>query len=211
MKNWKSLFILAAITFIAVFFRLYKLEFFYSFEHDQDLYSWIVKDILIDRHFRLIGQMTSIQGFFIGPLYYYLLAPFYFFSGMNPLSATFLAPLISVLTLLSIFWVFTKIFNQKVGIIGAFIYSLSLSVVFIDRWIVPTQLTILWSIWFFYCLMKLVARDYKVLFLLGILTGLIWHIHIALLPLVILIPLVIVVSSKRPDSKSQILFFIMFF
>ena len=65
---------------IALFFRLYKLREFYIFEHDQDLYSFIVRDIL-SGHFRLIGQLTSIDGVFIGPLYYYLLAPFYALFG----------------------------------------------------------------------------------------------------------------------------------
>src|SRR3989338_8686397 len=95
-KRLKPHIFLLLIIAPALLFRLYKLEAYYGFEHDQDLYSWIVKDIVVNHNLRLIGQMTSIDGVFIGPLYYYLLTPFYFFFAMNPLAATFLALFISV-------------------------------------------------------------------------------------------------------------------
>ncbi|MBI3443619.1 glycosyltransferase family 39 protein [Candidatus Woesebacteria bacterium] len=202
----KSSFLLAAAVAVSLFFRLFKLEAFYGFEYDQDLYSWIVKDILIDHNLRLIGQMTSIDGVFIGPLYYYLLVPFYFVFSMNPLSANFLAATISVLTILSIYWVFSKIFDAKVAIYGSIIYASSLSIAFIDRWVVPTQPTILWTTWFLYCLFKLSKGEVKTLPILGILLGLIWHIHVALLPLVLLIPLCFTKALvKRLNAKLIIL------
>lgn len=207
-----TLLILAATVALGLFFRLYKLQAFYGFEHDQDLYSWIVKDILVEHNFRLIGQMTSIDGVFIGPFYYYLLAPFYFVFSMNPLSATYLATTISILTIFSIYWVFSKIANTKVAIFGSLIYASSLSIAFIDRWVVPTQPTILWSTWFLYCLFKLNKGDIKILPILGVLLGLIWHVHVALLPLVLLLPLTFSKGSFRKlDPKSTILFLAAFF
>src|SRR3989338_9951008 len=95
---------------VALFFRLYKLKEFYGFAHDQDLYSFVVRDIL-SGHFRLIGQMTSVDGVFIGPLYYYLLVPFFALFKMDPLSAVIPSTLIGILTIISIYWVFSKLFN----------------------------------------------------------------------------------------------------
>src|SRR3989344_5149976 len=92
---------LVLIIGIALFFRLYKLREFYIFEHDQDLYSFIVKDIL-SGHLRLIGQLTSIEGVFIGPLYYYLLAPFYWLFNYNPVSAIIPATFVGLATIISI-------------------------------------------------------------------------------------------------------------
>ena len=62
------------ILLLGLFFRLYNLEIFYPWGHDQDLFAWIAKDIIIDDHLRLIGQETSIIGVFIGPIFYYLVA-----------------------------------------------------------------------------------------------------------------------------------------
>ena len=185
---------------IALFFRLYKLREFYFFEHDQDLYSFIVRDIL-SGHFRLIGQLTSIDGVFIGPLYYYLLAPFYALFGYNPLSAYFVATSIAVATLLSIYYVFYKLFSPKAALIGVFLYACSLPLAFIDRWIVPTQPTILWSIWYLYALFITLRGDKKGLVLFGILAGLIWHIHVALLPLLFLIPVSMMMAKIKYERK----------
>jgi len=191
---------LVLIIGIALFFRLYKLQEFYIFEHDQDLYSFIVRDIL-SGHFRLIGQLTSIDGVFIGPLYYYLLVPFYALFGYDPLSAYFVATSIAVASLLSIYYVFYKLFNSKAALIGVFLYACSLPLAVFDRWIVPTQTTILWSVWYLYALFITLKGDKKGLLMFGVLTGLIWHIHVALFPLLLLIPVSIVLAKMKYERK----------
>ena len=69
--------IFVVIFVIGLFFRIYRLADNFGFGHEQDLQAWIVKDIALDHHPRLIGQETSITGLFIGPLYYYILALFF--------------------------------------------------------------------------------------------------------------------------------------
>ena len=117
--------LLIIILLLGLFFRIYKLESFYIFTHDQDLYSWIVKDILVDKHYRLIGQLTSIDGVFIGPLFYYFLTPFFVGLKMNPLAATIPGTIIGLLTVYSFYWVLKRLFNQEVGLIASFLYSVS--------------------------------------------------------------------------------------
>lgn len=191
-KN-KTLFL---IFLLALFFRLYKIVQSYNFDHDQDLYSWIVKDIL-EGHFRLIGQLTSIEGVFIGPLFYYLLAPIYFVMGMNPLSALVLAITISLVTVISTYFLFKKLFGDKVGIVGGIIMASSMGVSWFDRWVVPTQPTILWSVWFLYGILSLLSGQRNAVLILAVLVGLVWHIHVALAPLVLIIPLAFLISDKK--------------
>lgn len=73
-KNRKFL-ILGFIILLGLFFRTYKVVDNLSFAHDSDLYSWIAKDIIVDKHFRLIGQLTTAPGIYIGGLFYFLLFP----------------------------------------------------------------------------------------------------------------------------------------
>lgn len=183
-KHW--LFVLILIS--AVFLRSYNFAEYYIFDHDQDLYSWIVKDIVIDGHVRLIGQETSIDGLFIGPLFYYLLVPFYWIGRMNPLAALFPALLLSAATLISLYWVTGRLYGKKLALIASTLYAFSLGIIMYDRWIVPSLPTLLWSVWFFYLVTQ--ASQKKINWILmGILLGLIWHIHIALLPLFLMIPI----------------------
>lgn len=192
--------ILLIIILLGLFFRVYKLEIFYPWGHDQDLFAWIAKDIIVDHHFRLIGQETSITGMFIGPLFYYLIALSFLIFNMNPLSASIVTVVISLFTIISIYWVFNKFFDKNTAFIGAFLYAVSPGVVFIDRWVVPTQPTILWSVWFVYVLLSILKGNFQVLIPLSILIGLIWHIHIAFIPLLGLLPIAFVLSNKK-DRK----------
>lgn len=184
------------ILFIGLFLRIYKLEELFGYGHEQDLQAWIVKDVLVDRHLRLIGQETSISGLFIGPLYYYTLIPFFALFSMNPLASYIPITLISLATLTSVYFVVTKLYGKTPGLVAALIYAASPTIIFLDRWVVPTQPTLLWIIWFYFVLIKFSKGDFKPLSILAILIGLIWHIHIAFLPLLLLVPVAIFLSKK---------------
>lgn len=202
MNAWKKFLlspkiILLFILFLGLFFRIYKMEIFYPWGHDQDLFAWIAKDMIIDHHFRLIGQETSVTGVFIGPIFYYLVAISFAIFNMNPLSAAVPTVIFSLLTIFSIYFVFFKFFNKTTSLIGAFIYAVSPGIVFLDRWVVPTQPTTLWTIWFLYILLSVLKGNYNNLIPLAILIGLIWHVHIAFIPLLILLPLAIFLLPKK--------------
>lgn len=201
MRKHQYTLILIVVLLIGLFFRTYQLVERFGFGHDADLYSWIVKDIAVNHHFRLIGQLTSSEGIFIGPFFYYMLIPFYIFFGMDPIGSAYLTPMIGILTIVSLYFVLSKIFNRKVGIIAAFLQAVLLVTIASDRWVVPTITTKLWAIWFLYTLLLLVRGNFKVLPLLGILIGLIWHVHLALLPVLLAVPFALYFSKKMPNVK----------
>lgn len=211
MRRHQYSLILIIILITGLFFRTYKLVERFGFGHDADLYSWIVKDIVIDHHLRLVGQITSAEGIFIGPLFYYLLTPFYLISGMDPIGSAYLIPLIGILTILSYYFIFSKLFNKQVGILAAFFQAILLGTVSFDRWLVPTITTKLWAIWYLYTLLMIIRGNFKVLPLMGILIGLIWHVHLALLPALLAIPFAFIFSKKLPRLKQIILFLLTLF
>lgn len=200
MKNFqKPSLILLFIILIGFFFRIYKLEIFFPFGHDQDLFAMIAKDIAVDHHIRLIGQQTTLIGVFIGPLFYYLMALFFSIFNMDPLSSAIPITIIAVLTIISIYWVFNKFFGSRIGLIGAFLYAISPGIVFFSRWGVPTQPTTLWSVWYLFALFSILKKRIPFA-LLAITVGLVWHIHIALIPLLLLIPLSFWLSSRQGEK-----------
>lgn len=207
----KSYLLLILILLIGLFFRTYKATERFEFAHDGDLYSWIVKDIVINHHIRLIGQVTSAPGIFIGGLFYYLLIPFFLLSNMDPIGTVYFSIILGLLTITSLYFVLAKLFRQEVGLIGAYLYATLLTTVNVDRWVVPTITTNLWVVWYFYCVVSIARGNYKVLPLVGILVGLIWHVHIALLPVLIALPAAIILSKKIPDKKQILKFFIFLF
>lgn len=198
LKLNKDRFFLIFVLLLGLFFRAYRFSEHYSFDVDHDIYSFIVKDIVVDKHLRLIGQLTSVEGLFVGPLYYYLLVPFYLLFNMDPLAAVTPAILIGLVTLISIYFVFSEFFGKLNGKIGALLYATSMPIAFQDRWVVPTQLIFLWSIWYLYLLLSILKGKNNHILLFALLIALIWHINLGLAPLLLLILPCIYFSTKKP-------------
>ncbi|HLC87728.1 MAG TPA: glycosyltransferase family 39 protein [Patescibacteria group bacterium] len=196
---------LSLILILHLFLRLYHAEANLGFGHDEDLGGWIAKDIIADHNFRLIGQETSIDGLFIGPLFYYLQAGYFALFNMDPIGGLYLTLTISVITFFSIYYVFRRFFGLNTALTGVFLYAGSQALAGHDTWIVPTQPTLLWTTWFLFALFYIIKEgNPKIFLLLGVLLGLIWYIHIAFVPLILLIFLAFFVSKKRPVLKKII-------
>lgn len=197
-KNWLIIFII----FAGVFLRSIKFQQFFMYNHDHDLEGWIVRDILENGHLRLIGQETTNQGVFIGALWYYLLIPFYLITNWDPIGTVALPIIVSAISIWSIYFVFSRVFDKRTGLISAAIYSFSYYTVFTDREVVPTTPVMLWTIWFFYALFQIYKGKQKTGFILAaILAALIWHLNLAL---AIVLPLALVslyFSKKKINFK----------
>lgn len=205
----KSNWLLLLILLTGVFFRLFKYDQLFMYNHDNDLASWIIKDVVVDKHLRLIGQETSTQGIFIGGLFYYLQIPFYLLTGMDPIGATFLSAVLGFLYIAGIYYIFFRIFSKKTAYIAAALYSLSFVFIFNDREIVPTQPVIFWSISFFWALTEIIKGNFrKGLLVCAVLISLIWHFNFALVLPVIIIPFAIILSGKKPRIKDIALSFL---
>ena len=200
----KPYLILLAIIIIGLFLRTFDFTHRFIYGHDADLYSWIVKDMVVNHHVRLIGQLTSTPGIFIGGFYYYLLIPFFLMTSMDPIGAYYLGIVLSVFTIWSCYYVFKNSFSVAAGLIAAALYAVLLSRISFDIWPVPTVLIPLWTIWFFYCLVLLLKGKEKGYYLLAILISLIWHISFTMAPYLLTIPFVIFFSKVKPRIKTVI-------
>lgn len=193
-------FILIVIILIGLFFRIYQFRERFNYNHDNDLSAWIVKDIVVDHHLRLIGQQTTALGIFIGPLFYYALIPFYLITRMDPIGTVAFPWLIGATSIASLYYVVNKIWGRRPALIAALFYAASFGISATEREIVPTTPVFLWSIWYLYALHK------KSLTLLAVLFALVWHIHLALgilaLPAIFL-------TLRKPKLKPAIIFLVL--
>lgn len=198
-KGISTTWILVIIFSVGTVFRLFNFEKGFYFAHDQDLYSWIAKDILVNHHQRLVGQITSVDGVFIGSFYYYLMAMTYWLGRMNPLVAMWPLWALGLATIGSVWWTVKRNYGERVGEIAATIYAISLGIALFDRWSVPTQPTLLWSIWFMATILELRRGNLKFLPIYGFLCGFVWQLHIALLPVLPIPILAYFVGGNKID------------
>ena len=66
------LFVLIGILALAFFFRLYRIDEYMLFLGDEGRDMLIVKRMLVDGKFTLLGPITSVGSMYMGPIYYYI-------------------------------------------------------------------------------------------------------------------------------------------
>ena len=124
-KNKLEAFLLALILGLALFLRLYRISEFMTFLGDEGRDVRIVRDLITKGNLVFIGPMTSIGNMYLGPLYYYLIAPALFLSGLNPVGPAIMVALISVLTVWFTWYVGKAWFGKVAGLTAALLFAIS--------------------------------------------------------------------------------------
>lgn len=122
-----NIFLIALISFFALFVFLLKQNEGYTFEWDQSDDASKVFSIIQQKKPLLIGpRVSSDNGFFVGPYHYYYLLPFYILTKGDPVAGSYAVVFINILTTLISFFLIRKISNQKVAILSSFFISICL-------------------------------------------------------------------------------------
>jgi hypothetical protein len=108
----KNRFFLLLIILLA-FVRFYRLEEFITFLGDQGRDAIIIKRIAVLEKLPAIGPVSSVGGMFLGPFYYYLMAPFLLLFQFNPVGLGFAVGLLSLFGLIYLFFITKKELNKN--------------------------------------------------------------------------------------------------
>ncbi len=185
MKKILNFILPIGIIILALFLRLNNVSYQAPFDWDQNRdYQEVAK--IASGKLTLIGPVARGEGgFFLGPLYYYLLAPSFVLSGGDPIALPVTSIILDVAAVLLLLYLGKYLGNHKFGYILALLYSVSPSAVDAAR--VSWNVALL-PLWIIAMLLFLVKPKYKIidLFLGGLLLGSSWHIHAALIPLALI-------------------------
>lgn len=132
-KNQTEVVLLSLILLVASFLRFYRLPEYMTFLGDEgrDALAWL--RMIKKGKFVLIGPMTSIGNMYLGPLYYYLALPWFLLFGLSPVGPSAMVAFLGVLTVGFIWWIGREWFDKQVGLIAAFLYSISPVVIVYSR------------------------------------------------------------------------------
>lgn len=122
-KN-KNLIILILILLLAAFLRLYRISDYMTFLGDEGRDVLVAKDILHGQ-LTLLGPRASAGDFFLGPIYYYMIAPFLLLFNYDPVGPAVMVALFGIATVYLIYYVGKKLFSEKAGLAAAALYSVS--------------------------------------------------------------------------------------
>ncbi len=211
-KPKKEFILLFLLFLLHLFLRTYNLEQINPFGWDQVDNAWAAKNILVNHAYPLIGMQAKLNsGIFIGSLYYYLVALFYFFTSLDPIASVLVATGTSIITFFTVFWVTRKIFSYNVAIVAVFIYTISSYAIFFDRIQWPVNFITSISLLVFFSIYNVVIGKPRFLILLGIIVGLAFHIHFTAIFYVIIVFLTLPFFPRNRKTIKYSLYGLVFF
>ena len=116
---------IVVLTLLAGFLRLYRLGSGLQFLGDQGRDALVMFHLLTQGDFPFIGPITSVGGFYLGPLYYYLMAPFLWLARFNPVGPAVATAVLGTISVPLLYLVAKKIYSHRVGLWAAGLYALA--------------------------------------------------------------------------------------
>lgn len=169
--------LLLLIILVSAFLRLYRISDYMTFLGDEGRDAIVAKDIL-QGHFTLLGPRASAGDFFLGPIYYYMMAPFLFLSHLDPVGPAIMVALFGIATVFLVYYVGKKFFNLKAGLIAASLYAVSPLVIAYSRSSWNPNIMPFFSLLMLYLLFIAVKKQSQKYFLIvGLLLGITMQLH----------------------------------
>ncbi len=177
IKNWWIV-PLVIILLLAGYERLHNIAGYMTFLGDEGRDVLIVKRMLVDHKFTLLGPTASVGGFFLGPIYYYFMLPFLWLWRLNPVGPAIMVGLFGIATVYMVYLVGKKFFDSWTGLFAASLYALSPLVIAYSRSSWNPNVVPFFSILLIYNLWHMVTmhRDRDALWI-GIILGIGIQLH----------------------------------
>lgn len=124
MRFCREYFFLALVVASALFFKTYQLDKRMLFGWDQERDAQVVWQMLKEGKFTLIGpRVVSPNAFFLGPLWYYLLVPFYALTNLDPIGAGIFGAVIGITTTLAVYGMVKQLSGVPEALMVGFVWS----------------------------------------------------------------------------------------
>ena len=150
----KYLFSAVILFLIGLFLRLYRVYPFVTFLGDQGRDAIILKRIITFEHFPAIGPPTSIGQVYLGPFYYYFIAPWLWISNFDPIGPAIGIAIISSACIIFSYFLLKDIFNKKTALYSVLFITFSSVIIEFSRFSWNPNLLPFFSLFYFYFIIK---------------------------------------------------------
>lgn len=184
--------LLTLIIALASFLRLYRIGDFLTFLGDEGRDVLVAKHIL-EGQLTLLGPRTSVGSMYLGPLYYYMIAPFLWLFDYNPVGPAIMVALFGIATVYLLYSFLSEFFSNRAGLMAAFLYSLSPLVLTYSRSSWNPNIMPFFSLLTIYSLIKAITGNNKWFILTGLSMGVVLQSHylgLLLLPAVLVVAII---------------------
>jgi len=204
--------LLIIILIYASFIRLNDIRDYMVFLGDQGRDVLIVRDILTKVNMVYIGPTASVGGFFLGPFYYYLIAPALLLSNFDPVGPAILVALFSITTTVMCYYFGRRYFSPISGILAAAIFAVSRLVVEYSRSSWNPNVLPFFSLLLIIGLARILESNsqkiYRWFFVIGSCLGIIIQLHyqaVAMHIVTLIVLLIYAFKLKKQENFAKIL------
>lgn len=124
-KNRLEVIVLLLIIAAASFLRFYRISEYMNFLGDEGRDALMMKRILMDHDFPLLGPPTSVGNVYLGPLYYYMMAIPSAFFWLNPVASAGMVAVIGVIAVGLVYYLAKEWFGKLPAVLAAALYAIS--------------------------------------------------------------------------------------
>lgn len=181
---------------VGAFLRLYRLGEFVTFLGDQGRDAIIIKRLLTFEHFPAIGAPTSVGQVYLGPFYYYFIAPWLWFFRFEPIGLALGVAIFSSFYLLVNYFIVKDLLGKKTALISTALLTFAGIIIDYSRFSWNPNLLPLFSLLTLYPLIK-ATQTKKLVFFIFAGAFLSFSVQLHYLSLLLLPPIVIVFVVKR--------------
>ncbi len=134
IKDNKTEFIvLIVVLLVGAFLRLFRISEYMTFLADEGRDVLIVRRLLTQGDLIFVGPGTSIGTMYLGPLYYYMMAPALFLANFSPVGPSIMVALVGVATIFLVWKVTRDWFGKIPAFFAASLYATSTVVIIFSR------------------------------------------------------------------------------
>lgn len=216
VRKHKENIIICAIVLLGLFIRLYKIDGYLTFLGDEGRDVVVVRRLLVNKDLIFVGPGTSVGNMYLGPLYYYMMAPFLWAFKLSPVGPAVGIALLGTATIWLIIYVFKKMCPTEGTNYGALISGLlySLSPVIVSHaktsWN-PNIMPFFALLTFYYLWQMWITKRFKYLFVAAAFFTVMTQSHymgLVILPFALLVYLSTAVKIyKENNKKREIIFY----
>ncbi|OGG12790.1 hypothetical protein A3D77_07070 [Candidatus Gottesmanbacteria bacterium RIFCSPHIGHO2_02_FULL_39_11] len=166
------------ILILSAFLRLYHIREYMTFLGDEGRDMLVVKRMIVNGEFTLLGPITSIGRMYMGPVYYYMISPFLALWNFDPVGPSIMVAVLSIATVYLIYFFCKKFFSARSALIAALFYAISPLTVLYGRASWNPNVVPFFSMLFILSLsIASIKKKYPLLILAGFSLGILIQLH----------------------------------
>ncbi len=183
LKKWAKnnkgeLILLLLILGLGAFLRFYQIHGHATFLGDEGRDAIIVKRMIVDHKFTLLGPTVSFGNLYLGPIYYYLMMIPLWLTRLDPVGPAMMVASLGVASIFLVYLLGREFFNRSAGLTAAALYAVSYPIIVHTRSSWNPNPVSFFALLTIYGLWRTIRdKDGKWLVLVGACLGIIFQLH----------------------------------